>query len=928
MTVRQERANVNDSKHDPAQFCVTDPAPSRRLEHHWELALGGPHAAFALRADFQEQLRRCKRELGVERLRCHHWFGREVGTVVRHRDELRYSFVGVDRITDFLLEIGMQPLVELSFMPEALASGPTTVFHYQANVTPPKDPAEWSELVGRLAAHFHDRYGSQATGGWLFEVWNEPNLAAFWPATMEQYFELYRSTAESLKRVHPNLRVGGPVTAKSQWIDEFMAFCKHGAPVDFVSTHQYPTDALGSESTSTLEQLAKAPRGVMCDQARAAREVIGALPLYYTEWSVTSNPRDTLHDQSYAAAYAIRTALEWVGIVDGSSWWTFTDIFAENYFPAAPFHGGFGLLNIDGVAKPVYRAFQLLHELGDELLQVEGAHPTVNCWVARRGTRVDVVLVNLSPPFSALNSEMVTVRLDNVGRPSRARLRRIDADHVNPLRTWEELGKPEYPNARELSLMHDASALRDESISVSMIGTSAEFRLSLPANAVAVATFEMDPLGGQTAKVDVPDEAFLHDLQRDLYSYFTRYTDERTGLTADSSKSTEDISLAATGLGLLCLPVAVERGWLSRERAVRLATAAGRTFRYGDQSRATDACGSRGFFYHFLSARGRRARDSELSTIDTALLVAGFLATAAYFDADDLGERAHRDDVAAIEARVEWDWAVDRETGALCHGWHPSKGFLPYRWTGYSEALLLCVLGLGSSTHPIPESSYHAFTADYQWGEVEGVRMLRAGPLFIHQLSHCFIDFRGIADAPMRAASSDYFENSRQATLAQSRYAARNPHGFEGYAEDCWGFTACEGPGPAKREIDGREREFLGYAARGVPDGPDDGTLAPWATLASIVFAPELVLRTARHFAASLARTAHGLPTTFNPTFKGKHEREGWANPSHFGLNQGPAIVMIENQRTELLWRLMRGVPTIRRGLLRAGFSGGWLGES
>jgi hypothetical protein len=287
------------------------------------------------------------------------------------------------------------------------------------------------------------------------------------------------------------------------------------------------------------------------------------------------------------------------------------------------------------------------------------------------------VLVNLSPPFSALHSETVSVRLDDVGTPTRARLRRIDDDHVNPLRAWQELGKPEYPNARELSRMHDASALQDEALSVSVAGSSTEFRITLPANAVAVASFEMDPPEPRKAKAEAPDDELLQGVQRDLYSYYTRYTDERTGLTADSSKASDDISIAATGLGLLCLPIAVERGWLSREHAVRLATAAGRTFRHGAQSKATDACGYHGFFYHFLDARGRRARDSELSTIDTALLVAGLLATAAYFASDDLAERAHRDDVAAIEARVEWDWAIDDETGALRHGWHPCKGFLP-----------------------------------------------------------------------------------------------------------------------------------------------------------------------------------------------------------------------------------------------------------
>lgn len=910
---------------DGPRFVANGRADGPPLVHHWQFAVGGPHAAFALRADVQQQLARCRRDLGMLRMRCHHWLGREMGAVVCQDNKLRFSFVNAERIIDFMSLIGMEPLIELSFMPEALASGHKTAFHYRANVTPPKEMADWTETVSRLTTHLRDRYGARTTQGWHFEVWNEPNLAAFWPGTMHDYFQFYARTAETVKSVHPGMLVGGPVSAKSQWLDEFTSFCQGRAPLDFVSTHQYPTDALGGESTNTLEELAKAPRFIMRDQARAARRSVGSTQLYYTEWNVTSNPHDTLHDQAYAAAYAARTALEWTGIVDGSSYWTFTDLFAENYFPSAPFHGGFGLQTIHGIAKPVYRAFQLLRELSDQLVQVEGDHPNVSCFVTRGRRRVDVLLVNLFPPFADLHTERVTVRLERLGTPRRQRLRRIDDEHVNPLRVWHEMGRPESLNERELTRLHDASTLVEEPLAVHVEGDVMELEVVMPPNALALVTLEVDAPEAATLDASTPDDALIERSQRDLYSYFESYTDPRGGLTADSSKASDKMSIAATGLNLSCLPLATERGYMSRSRALHVAASAARTLLHGEQSKSDHATGYRGFLYHYLDPSGRRIEDCELSTIDTAIAIAGLLTAAAYFDSDRPSERSFRDDVAAITERVEWTWALDGE-GALRHGWHPHRGFLPYAWRGYSEALLLYVLALGAEAHPIPPESYRTFTSGYRFGEVEGLKLLTAGPLFIHQLPQIWLDLREMADEALRGAGTTYFENSRAATLAQSRYAARNPGQYRDYAADSWGFTACEGPGPAEFEVDGRPRRFLGYAARGVPDGPDDGTIAPWGALTSLPFAPELVLKTLRRFERTLAHTAHGFPTTVNPTFE-RGGPAGWISPSHFALNQGPAVLMLENHRTGLVWQLMRSVPIIRRGLERAGFRGGWLGQ-
>ena len=224
--------------------------------------------------------------------------------------------------------------------------------------------------------------------------------------------------------------------------------------------------------------------------------------------------------------------------------------------------------------------------------------------------------------------------------------------------------------------------------------------------------------------------------------------------------------------------------------------------------------------YHFLDIEtGRRVWNCELSTLDSAFLFAGALTCAAYFDADTEDEAEVRRLADGLYCRADWDWARDGGP-TLTHGWKPETGFLPHRYKGYDEGLLLYILGLGSPTHPLPPESYAAYCASYQWKEIYGRELLYSGPLFTHQLSHLWVDFRGIRDAFMRERGSDYFENSRQATFVQQEYAIRNPLEFEGYGKHCWGFTACDGPGWIKRAVNGVERQFYDYIARGAPYGP------------------------------------------------------------------------------------------------------------
>ena len=430
-----------------------------------------------------------------------------------------------------------------------------------------------------------------------------------------------------------------------------------------------------------------------------------------------------------------------------------------------------------------------------------------------------------------------------------------------------------------------------------------------------------------TDKPTVDDE--LESLQRETFDYFLHWTNPENGLVRDKTAADWPASIAATGLALAAYPVAVERGFIARHAAVKIALATLRFFWNSPQGPEPGATGYHGLYYHFLDMQtGRRAWRCELSTVDSAILLAGALTAAAYFDADVAGEQEIRGLADALYRRADWPWA--QNGGAtVTHGWKPESGFLEYRWEGYDEALVLYVLGLGSPTHPLSEESYVAWASTYEWKTSYGYEYLYAGPLFTHQISHLWIDFRGIQDAFMRDKGIDYFENSRRATYVQQQYAIDNPLKFAGYGKDCWGISASDGPGPDTIRVCGIERQFFDYLGRGVPFGPDDGTIAPWAVAASLPFAPEIVLPALDYCIHDLKlkqANQYGFRASFNPSYPVAPAcASGWVSPWYFGLNEGPTVLMVENYRTGLLWQLMRDCPYISEGLRRAGFSGGWL---
>jgi xylan 1,4-beta-xylosidase len=474
-------------------FICNTAAPSCALPHFWEHTIGSGHATLALRADWQKQLHRCHAELGFKHVRFHGILSDDMGTLVNENDTLVYSFYNADQVCDFLLSIGMSLFAELSFMPLTLSSGADIVFHYKGNITPPRDFTAWETLINLLVQHWVTRYGLENVREWYFEIWNEPNLSAFWTGTQQDYFLLYQYAAKAIKEVDASLKVGGPATAGNAWIQEFRDYCeKNQVPYDFISTHHYPTDAFGKPGDDTLAQLAASRRSVLREEVTATKEKAGDKPVYYTEWSTSSNPFDELHDMPYAAAFITKTIMEARGQVQGYSYWTFSDIFEENYFSSIPFHGGFGLLNIYGIPKPSYRAYELLHQLGEDILPVQGQHATVDAWVIKKKGMVQLLLTNSALPRHAIKTELIKTTIDNLPNVQDVYIQRIDDTHANAYATWIEMGSPGTLTSNQVNTLESASALIKEPHLFIFQNNSIYLEIELVPQATALVTIESE----------------------------------------------------------------------------------------------------------------------------------------------------------------------------------------------------------------------------------------------------------------------------------------------------------------------------------------------------------------------------------------------------------------------------------------------------
>ncbi|MNS56396.1 hypothetical protein D3C72_892530 [compost metagenome] len=481
---------------------------------------------------------------------------------------------------------------------------------------------------------------------------------------------------------------------------------------------------------------------------------------------------------------------------------------------------------------------------------------------------------------------------------------------------------------------------------------------------LALAPLEATRGASAASKVDRPlapaDKQLLDDITAAHFRYFTENSHATTGLTRDRSRPNSAASIAAVGFSLTAHGVAVHRGLMSREEAAAYSLKVLKTLAEAPQGEAADAAGHKGFFYHFLNAgSAKRAGKNELSTVDTALLMGGVLFSRNYFDGDSPQEKEIRALSTQLYERIDWNWATNGQD-TLSLGWTPEpqtlkfpqnlaegamklwdrvkafvsgkpapdERFIPHRWSGYSEGMLMVLLGMSSPTHPLPANAWEAYHKANTSAKVDGQPYVPFGPMFGHQYSHTWIDFRGIADKSTRERGFDWAENSRRAVLAQHEYARKNPQGHQGYSALDWGLTASDGPGAVKKVIDGKTREFHGYLARGAPNDHDDGTIAPTAAAGSLPFAPELVLPTLHHWKQNRPElwSPQGFADAFNPSFD-PTKPSGWVASDRLGIDQGPIVLMTENYRSDFVWDVMKRDPDLRRGLQRAGFTGGWLDQ-
>jgi xylan 1,4-beta-xylosidase len=486
------------------EFIVDATEKGSPFPHYWELCVGSCHAVMGLRTDWREQLEKSHREVGFQYVRFHGLLNDEMSvcTKVTHAFQpdapvtLRYSFFNIDSIFDFLLSIGMKPFIELGFMPDALASGTTTCFHYKANVTPPAEYAEWEKLIQALTEHLVDRYGIEEVKTWFFEVWNEPNLKYFWDGSQADYFRLYEHSVRAIKRVDSELRVGGPATSVNAWIADMLEFCRrHHVPIDFVSTHHYPTDdPLWKNDGMTIDeffaqfgnQFGKYERGILRKMTAKARSEAGIMPLYYTEWNTSAMLPDAIHDDSYSAALIAKTLVDNDGLVDGYSFWTFSDLFEEGAQFPSPFHGGFGLQTIHGIPKPTYRVFEMFHQLGNERLVVEGrGESTVEMLAVRGKSELTLLVYNHNIPDAEIREEEVEIIVKDGVPTGPVLVRRIDSLHANPKQKWIDLGSPEYPSREQLSQIEEASHVPADVLNVEMLIAGCMLRFIIPPHGVA-----------------------------------------------------------------------------------------------------------------------------------------------------------------------------------------------------------------------------------------------------------------------------------------------------------------------------------------------------------------------------------------------------------------------------------------------------------
>lgn len=492
-----------------ARRIVLDAAKAHEpLDRFFDLSVGSDYPGTLVRPDAQAQLTPAIHELGFRYIRFHAIFHDVLGTVKLVDGKPAYDWTGIDSLYDELLAKGIKPFVELGFTPQALKTSDNKVFWWNGNTSHP-DLAKWADLVGAFVRHLEQRYGRDQVRSWYFEVWNEPNLDGFWEkADQDAYFRLYDRTALTVKSVDPALRVGGPSTAGAAWVPEFLSHVAgSGAPIDFVTTHTYGVDGgFLDEKGQSDTKLSPSPDSIVGD-VRKVREQIRqskspGLPLYFTEWSTSYTPRDPVHD-SYISAPWILTKLKGAeGLLQGMSYWTYSDIFYESGPPPGPFHGGFGLMTVDGIRKPAWFAYKYLHALRGKSIPTSDSQSLA----AADGTGVEALIWDWKQPdqeasdrpyYSKLHPSApdapARVQFRNL-KPGtyRLQLHRTGFRHNDPQSDWLEMGSPGTLSAAQLAKLRADTRDRPEMSRTVRVGAGGAYALTVPmrSNDVILVTLE------------------------------------------------------------------------------------------------------------------------------------------------------------------------------------------------------------------------------------------------------------------------------------------------------------------------------------------------------------------------------------------------------------------------------------------------------
>lgn len=483
---------------------VSSKDKGEKFEHFWSKSVGAGRANEALRAGWLEQLEKVQEECGFETVRFHGLFHDDMFPIVEVNGKEVYNWQYIDDVFDRMLDLNVRPFVELAYFPKSIAAeGSHTVFWWKANTTPGPDYLEkWHGLVKAFTQHVVDRYGIDEVRTWYFEVWNEPNLSrAFWDGTKSQYFALYKASVEAVRSVDGQLKVGGPSTSnfvaddryegerentkgftktftaenindlqwKGVWIEDFLKYCeKEKLPVDFISTHPYPTDYPLDPRTGKGKDFSRFVHSTVKD-IKWLNKVIAtsAYPnaeIHLTEWNTSPNSRDAMHDFLPPAAYIVRTNLECIGLTNSLAFWTFTDIFEEKGGGHSIFHGGFGMINYQGLVKPSYHAYRMLHHLGDEKL-----FKNDYVFVSRTSGNGKVVALAYNYPEDHYNAVPSSIKkidkyeegatrqlqmaLTDLKPGTQFKIETLDKDHGNIYNYWEKMGKPEPPTREQIKVM-------------------------------------------------------------------------------------------------------------------------------------------------------------------------------------------------------------------------------------------------------------------------------------------------------------------------------------------------------------------------------------------------------------------------------------------------------------------------------------------